>query len=64
MPMMRKIFSCRHARDCSHYNPDCFTCNTPNAEHGFCGYYRKLEAAERKGQKNSGKAMTKGLAEV
>jgi vancomycin permeability regulator SanA len=36
------LFRCEYAHRCGHYNPKAFTCNTPNAEGGYCGLYREL----------------------
>jgi len=40
---LKPLFRCRYAYKCPYYNPKAFTCNTPDAEHGYCGIYRKFE---------------------
>jgi hypothetical protein len=43
MRLLKPIFRCRYAYKCPYYKPEAFTCNTPDAEHGYCGIYREFE---------------------
>ena len=40
------LFRCEYAHRCGHYDPKAFTCNTPDAEGGYCGIYRRLVREE------------------
>jgi len=42
--LLKLFFRCKYAYKCPYYNPEAFTCNTPDAEHGYCGKYREFEA--------------------
>lgn len=38
---------CEHHKSCGQYNPKGATCRSLNAENGFCGRYRELEAEKK-----------------
>jgi hypothetical protein len=34
---------CKYSYKCKHYNPDGYTCNTYDAEDGYCPLYREFD---------------------
>jgi putative component of membrane protein insertase Oxa1/YidC/SpoIIIJ protein YidD len=43
---LKPFFRCRYAYKCPYYNPEAFTCSTPDAEHGYCGQFREFSASD------------------
>jgi hypothetical protein len=40
---------CKHHKICGHYVENSLTCNTRDAENGYCGIYREIEIRNKKG---------------
>ncbi len=42
-----KTMKCKYHKKCSHYKQENFTCNSFNAEDGYCGKYRELNEKQK-----------------
>ena len=45
--LLKPLFRCRFSYKCPYYRVEAFTCNTFDAEHGYCGKFRQFSASDK-----------------